>query len=516
MGKADVISEIGIEITEFTANMASAVKSIDATTAAENRLDKATKQTAKTQTDASSEIQKAAKKTAYQTSQVAMQLQDVAVQAQMGTGALQIFAQQGSQIASVFGGAGAMAGGVAAIGAAVVSIALDTEKSFANMIASADTLQNELAGIAGDGSLNAVVKGFERSSDTTGELAKESESLGGFWRSLAEDLKAEIGIGEGAGAKLAAVNKELLDIQEKNAQLAAQFSVKAKEAVKIAELHASGEHDAADALERQVKLKEQLEGITSGKGSDESKVLQRDLARDLAAIKEKEIAKKKADEDAKKAADDERHWADEEFRAMTQFYAEQEKEEAKANADFEKHSDARLKNLQEIDDFNADMQKRQEQADAEELKSKERLADVAGKMLAEMRDEEIEALDKRIAKQKKERETLADAAREALANQKKINDERDKYYAKGATAGRRFDKQQAKEAKDLAVGARRRATQDAKKAGRMQPVRGAAGFAPPQPMAQPNAPAAPANGGQGGAVAMMQVAVLSVGELKSK
>ena len=94
MGKADVISEIGIEITEFTANMASAVKSIDATTAAENRLDKATKQTAKTQTDASSEIQKAAKKTAYQTSQVAMQLQDVAVQAQMGTGALQIFAHR--------------------------------------------------------------------------------------------------------------------------------------------------------------------------------------------------------------------------------------------------------------------------------------------------------------------------------------------------------------------------------------------------------------------------------------
>lgn len=201
---------------------------------------------------------------------------------------------------------------------------------------------------------------------------------------------------------------------------------------------------------------------------------------------------------------------------MTEFYAEQEKDEAKANADFEKHSEARLKNLQEIDDFNADMRKRQEDADKEAQAAQDRLAATASKMLDEMRDEEIDAIDKRIAKQKKERETLADAAREALANQKKINDERDKYYAKGATAGRRFDRQQAKEAKELAVGARRRAVQDAKKAGRMQPVRGAAGFAPAQPMAQPNAPAAPANGGQGGAVAMMQVASLVVGELKSK
>lgn len=519
MGKADVISEIGIEITEFRTNMANAVKSIDATTAATNQLDKATKAAGKSQDAASSEIQKAAKKTAYQTGQVAMQLQDVAVQAQMGTGALQIFAQQGSQLASVFGGAkSAIVGGGIAIGAALVYAAVESEKAFANLITEANGVQNALSGIAANGSMNAVVKGFEQSSDEVGKLESKIESLGGFWSGLWEDGKALATFGEleTTYEKIASTEKEIAELHERDALLIERFRIVSAESLKIAEMHAAGEHDAANALERQLKLKQELEGITGGKGSEEAKVLQRDLARDLAAIKEKEIANKKAADDEKKAADDERHFADEEFRAMTEFYSEQEKEEAKANADFEKHSDARLKNLQEIDDFNADMRKRQEQADAEELKSRERLADVAGKMLAEMRDEEIEALDKRIAKQKKERETLADAAREALANQKKINDERDKYYAKGAAAGRKFDRQQIKDAKELAVGARRRATQDAKRAGRAQPVRGAAGFAQPQPMQQPNAPAAPANGGQGGAVAVMQVASLVVGELKSK
>lgn len=51
--------------------------------------------------------------------QVGHQIQDVAVQLQMGTNAMIVFGQQGSQIASLFGPQGALIGAVLAVGAAI-------------------------------------------------------------------------------------------------------------------------------------------------------------------------------------------------------------------------------------------------------------------------------------------------------------------------------------------------------------------------------------------------------------
>jgi len=55
---------------------------------------------------------------------IGYQMQDIAVQLQMGTNPLMVFAQQGSQIASLFGPAGAMAGAVIAIGGALAGALL--------------------------------------------------------------------------------------------------------------------------------------------------------------------------------------------------------------------------------------------------------------------------------------------------------------------------------------------------------------------------------------------------------
>lgn len=61
--------------------------------------------------------------------QVGHQVQDIAVQLQMGTNAMIVFGQQGSQIASLFGPQGAMLGAVLAVGAAVaVSFSGDVKK----------------------------------------------------------------------------------------------------------------------------------------------------------------------------------------------------------------------------------------------------------------------------------------------------------------------------------------------------------------------------------------------------
>lgn len=61
--------------------------------------------------------------------QVGHQVQDIAVQLQMGTNAMIVFGQQGSQIASLFGPQGAMIGAVLAVGAAIgVSFMSDVKK----------------------------------------------------------------------------------------------------------------------------------------------------------------------------------------------------------------------------------------------------------------------------------------------------------------------------------------------------------------------------------------------------
>jgi len=55
---------------------------------------------------------------------IGYQMQDIAVQLQMGTNPLMVFAQQGSQIASLFGPTGAVAGAVIAIGGAIAGALL--------------------------------------------------------------------------------------------------------------------------------------------------------------------------------------------------------------------------------------------------------------------------------------------------------------------------------------------------------------------------------------------------------
>ncbi len=65
----------------------------------------------------------------YRIGQVALQAQDVAVQLQGGAKYAQVIAQQGSQIASIFGPTGAIIGGVLAIGAGLIGWAAAEEQA---------------------------------------------------------------------------------------------------------------------------------------------------------------------------------------------------------------------------------------------------------------------------------------------------------------------------------------------------------------------------------------------------
>ena len=86
--------------------------------------------------------------------QVGHQVQDIAVQLSMGTNAMLVFGQQGSQIASLFGPQGAMIGAVLAVAAAIgVSFTRDVKK--------------------GENALKDLEEHIKRQAKVTGELKKE-------------------------------------------------------------------------------------------------------------------------------------------------------------------------------------------------------------------------------------------------------------------------------------------------------------------------------------------------------
>jgi len=99
------------------------------------------------------------------------QLQDVAVQAQMGTNALVILGQQGSQLASGFGATGALIGAGIAVGAALVGVAISALKAKKG-IGNLEKITTELNKAFREGS-----SGADLLSNRILELAKKSEAL---------------------------------------------------------------------------------------------------------------------------------------------------------------------------------------------------------------------------------------------------------------------------------------------------------------------------------------------------
>jgi len=94
------------------------------------------------------------------TGQLSVQLQDVAVQAQMGTDGLRIFAQQGPQIASIFGPTGAVVGALIAVGAIIAG-------PFVNSL------------LAANEQLEKATKGLEGVKDKIYELTEAEKAARG-------------------------------------------------------------------------------------------------------------------------------------------------------------------------------------------------------------------------------------------------------------------------------------------------------------------------------------------------
>ena len=130
------------------------------------------------------------------TQQLSYQLQDVAVQTQMGTSAFTILAQQGPQIASIFGPAGAAMGAIVAIGAAIsgglVGAMMSAEEEADVLAERIKNLTNELDGF---GDELADIKLFNLTDQlfTTVEAIDDADArLKSLKESLALDIDQDV------------------------------------------------------------------------------------------------------------------------------------------------------------------------------------------------------------------------------------------------------------------------------------------------------------------------------------
>jgi hypothetical protein len=118
----------------------------------------------------------------YRTGMLAQQAQDVAVSLQMGMSMSRVIAQQGSQIASIFGTRGMIAGGILAIGAGLIDIAMRTEAANKAWEAYGETVKR----------YGANSEGFLKQAADYMDSAQNMRNQRLFGEEAAAEMKAEL------------------------------------------------------------------------------------------------------------------------------------------------------------------------------------------------------------------------------------------------------------------------------------------------------------------------------------
>lgn len=188
---------------------------------------------------------------------MAMQFQDIAVQAQMGTRASIILAQQGSQLLSVFGPAGMIAGGAIAIGGAFYTMGEKAKDAFEEAKTNAKEFDAAMQ-LAVDGSTHDLIGALGKLTERSRDLKKEMQDMaqGSIMPAIAEMV---------GGPKVTDRVQQNADEQAKaleyRKQLGQQLAETSAMETQVAELRGLGHEKEAEALEREIKLKRELAAI---------------------------------------------------------------------------------------------------------------------------------------------------------------------------------------------------------------------------------------------------------------
>ena len=190
-----------------------------------------------------------------------LQVQDIAVQMQMGTRMSTIIAQQGSQMLSVFGAGGAIAGGVVAVGGAFYAMGENAKKAFADSQNAAREFatQFEVALQTADmggmiSQVDSYTKRWQEASDQFNKLHEDSGTIMKTWMASlmggpsVEELKNEL-------------NQQMEQNTQQREKTGARLAELSRMEADMGKLRAQGRKDEADEMERQLKIARETQRI---------------------------------------------------------------------------------------------------------------------------------------------------------------------------------------------------------------------------------------------------------------
>jgi len=202
-----------------------------------------------------------------------LQIQDVAVQIQQGTKASTIMMQQGTQLLSVFGPGGAIAGGVLGLGLLLYNSFSGGGEEAEKLRIKVDEVSESLGKATATGTTIDIARALKSTSKAMDELKQKAADLqdGFFSKSDQKELEANLRAqGDLYWQSIEARQQMLMLNEEDNAIIDARLR---------------GEKDIADELERQRKLTVEINSI---------KALRLDRTAENALI---DTAKKRSDAD---------------------------------------------------------------------------------------------------------------------------------------------------------------------------------------------------------------------------
>jgi len=238
---------------------------------------------------------------------VSMQLQDIAVQMQSGTRASIIFAQQGSQMLSAFGPMGAVAGAVAAVGAALYTSKEAGREAFRVLKQNVDDFDSSMSRLL-TGSVSDLVTGLQKVDEQLKQLKQQrtNDSLSMLGKIMPDSLMQKAA-GYGLPVYSLEANPEQSRLEktalENRRDILDQIVKTANQEVSIEEMRASGRGKEADELERKLKLQKTIAEIEAGPSEIQEQLKAAALALNAAEEKRDLLdAQKQIDEQRAKLA----------------------------------------------------------------------------------------------------------------------------------------------------------------------------------------------------------------------
>lgn len=346
----------------------------------------------------------------FQLGNMGAQLQDVAVQAQMGTSALTIFAQQGSQVAGAFGPMGMVVGaGVAVFGALAMAVAKNKE-AFDKAVAGADGFVNSLNQLSSTASVDEIASALGKGAEQMKTLREEADKLGTVMGYITANAG---GIFSGKGASVRGLEADYAqgDAMMARVEAGKQAVAIGERETKIAELLAAGKKTEADEAQRLLDLERQITAIRA-KGftkPTEDKLIEQATRRSEVSGGGDEAAKRK--DESQRRVSGQRGLA-EARRAVEQFGESDpdklkrlEHERAKLAHEVAAAKGDEFKQMQ----LAADLAKK----DLDILQTKKAIEDEIARLKREQADEAERAFDKEAASQKEAKDKAESAAKEA-------------------------------------------------------------------------------------------------------